>query len=331
MTTLHLPDVSEFQPNVDWTKVNAWNGGAAIIRASYGTSHVDKAWYNGARRKDFWAHGGEALGIYQYLVADQDPVAQANVLARMVGRLAPGEFLACDLEEGSGNQIARFRAWAQALSHLTYNGYQGHWLYSSSYFFQAHGLLPIANSKTHTWVAAYSMIEPSVPHTLWQYTSSGSVPGIAGHCDVNEFKGSLTAFASKIHSGVIKPLPDKPAPVPAHPPVVRHPFAKLKVDGDLGPQTVSALNYWVGTPGQGTRVTERTIRALQHTVGAVVDGDWGVHNCALTSSHCESGTTRHLQAYLDHHGINAPNTGTLGAPTIALLQRFLNEKVGRYT
>jgi GH25 family lysozyme M1 (1,4-beta-N-acetylmuramidase) len=49
---LHLPDVSEFQPNVDWGQVVQDTGGAAIIRAMCGTSHVDRAWYNGARRAD---------------------------------------------------------------------------------------------------------------------------------------------------------------------------------------------------------------------------------------------------------------------------------------
>jgi hypothetical protein len=262
--TIHLPDVSEFQPNVDWAKVNKSNGGAAIIRAAYGTSHLDHAWYGGARRKDFWSHGGKVLGIYQYLVADQDPVAQARALRKIVGKLQPGEFLVCDLEEGGGDQAHRFHAWADELSDLVYPGYQGHWLYSSSYFFQAHGLMPIAHSKTHTWVAAYGSIEPSVPHSLWQYTSTGVVPG---------------------------------------------------------------------TPGQGARVTTRIIESLQHHVGATVDGAWGKNNCALQGARCESQTTRRLQAFLNHHGAKpkAPNTGTLGGPTIKALQRFLNQKVGLYT
>lgn len=54
---LHLPDISEFQPNVDWAQVVKQNGGAAVIRAMYGANHVDKAWYNGARRADAHAKG----------------------------------------------------------------------------------------------------------------------------------------------------------------------------------------------------------------------------------------------------------------------------------
>jgi GH25 family lysozyme M1 (1,4-beta-N-acetylmuramidase) len=104
---LHLPDVSEYQSNVDWAKVKAKNGGAAIIRALYGANHVDKAWYNGARRADAHAKGIRALGIYQYLVKDQDAVQQAQKFVDLVGSLRPGGFAIVDVEEGDGDQSAR--------------------------------------------------------------------------------------------------------------------------------------------------------------------------------------------------------------------------------
>jgi GH25 family lysozyme M1 (1,4-beta-N-acetylmuramidase) len=62
MSQLHLPDVSEFQPDVNWAEVVAKNGGAAIIRALYGTSHVDKLWIQG-RREAAHKAGVKVLGI----------------------------------------------------------------------------------------------------------------------------------------------------------------------------------------------------------------------------------------------------------------------------
>lgn len=324
--TLHLPDVSEFQPSVNWAKVNKWNGGAAIIRAAYGTSHIDKAWFGGQRRADFWSHDGAVLGIYQYLVADQSPVAQAKALRRIVGTLQPGEFLVCDDEEGGGNQSPRFRAWAHELKGLTYDGYQGHWLYSSDYFFKEHLSAVIRQQAKRAWVAAYGAHEPTdVPHTLWQYTSTGIVPGIPTHCDVSQFNGTLSEFATLVHRHA------KPKPTPDHKPVLKHPFAELRVDGDLGPLTIAALNYALGVPGQGTHISGRTIRALQHRTGAPVDGEWGKHNCGLHSG-CKSVTTQHLQAFLNAHGAKpkVPTNEVLGAPTIKGLQRFLNVAIGRY-
>lgn len=191
MNPLHLPDVSEFQPNVDWGAVAKHNGGAAIIRALYGASHVDKAWYGGARRKDAHKHGIKVLGIYQYIVASQDALAQAEAFVHLVGHLKPGEFAIADLEEGSGDQAHRAHAWLKHVDqHLTYPGYHGAWLYSGASFYQSSGMMSIAQSKRHTWVAAYGSVEPSVPHSLWQHTEKEAWPGI-GNCDCSIFHGDL--------------------------------------------------------------------------------------------------------------------------------------------
>jgi GH25 family lysozyme M1 (1,4-beta-N-acetylmuramidase) len=64
------------------------------------------------------------------------------------------------------------------------------------------------------WVAAYDVSDPVLPAgwstwTLWQFTSTGSVPGISGDVDVSNFVGSqndLPAFAAKPTAA--------PAPVP---------------------------------------------------------------------------------------------------------------------
>lgn len=198
MSPLHIPDVSEFQPNVDWKQVAAHNGGAAIIRAMYGTSHVDKAWYGGARRSSAHQDGIHVLGIYQYLVQDQDPVAQANAFVQLVGNLRPHEFAVLDLEEGAGNQLSRAQAWLEHVDqHLTYPGYRGAWLYSGAAFFEEHGLMPIADSKRHTWVAAYQAAPPGVPHTLWQNTDAAEWPGI-GKCDSSVYEGDLAGLRAAI-------------------------------------------------------------------------------------------------------------------------------------
>jgi GH25 family lysozyme M1 (1,4-beta-N-acetylmuramidase) len=209
---LHLPDVSEFQPNVDWAQVVQKNGGAAVIRAMYGTSHVDKAWYNGARRADAHKKGMRALGIYQYLVKNQDALAQAQAFVKLVGTLQPGEFAVLDLEEGDGDQSSRAQTWLDFVdSKLTYPGYNGAWLYSGQAFFKANGLLPIANSNRHTWVAAYAASAPAdVAHTLWQHTDREAWPGI-GPCDCSIFSGDIDGFVAKVYAAAPGPAP-APAP-----------------------------------------------------------------------------------------------------------------------
>lgn len=191
MDPLHLPDVSEFQPDVNWKAVAERNGGAAIVRAMYGADHVDRAWYGGARRKSAQRDGIQVLGIYQYLVQGQDAVAQAEAFVRLVGSLHPGEFAVLDLEEGIGDQAPRAEAWFRYVDkHLDYPGSSGSWLYSGAAFYEEHGLMPIADSKRHTWVAAYQAHPPAVPHTLWQHTDSEQWPGI-GRCDCSIFHGDV--------------------------------------------------------------------------------------------------------------------------------------------
>jgi GH25 family lysozyme M1 (1,4-beta-N-acetylmuramidase) len=201
MTELLLPDVSEFQPDVTWPEVVAANGGAAIMRAMYGSEHVDAAWYGGARRAAAHEAGVRVLGLYQYLVATQEVAPQAEAFIALVGALRPGEFAVLDLEEGDGDQSERALAWFAAVdAKLTYPGYHGAWLYSGAAFFQEHGLMRIAESSRHTWVADYSETPPPVPHALWQYTDAAPWPGI-GTCDGSRYLGDLAALEACVGAG----------------------------------------------------------------------------------------------------------------------------------
>lgn len=200
MAQLNLPDVSEFQPDVDWKAIAAHNGGAAIIRAMYGSGHVDKAWYGGARRKSAHEAGIKVLGIYQYLVAGEDPTAQAEAFVNLVGHLEPGEFAVLDLEEPTApsDQLPRATAWLEYVDkHLTYPGYKGAWLYSFDAFFGSHGLMPIADSKRHTWVASRPQ-PPRTPHTLWQNSDATPWPGIPAPCDNSVYEGDLAGLRAAV-------------------------------------------------------------------------------------------------------------------------------------
>jgi len=201
--TLLLPDVSEFQPHTDMHGIKAANGGAAIIRACYGTSHPDAVF----AKLRAAASGFSFLGIYMYLTAAQDAATQAHAFVRLVGHLAPHEVPILDLEEGMGNQAARAAAWlgvvdeAFGLTPLPLG--KRSWVYSGEAFAQGHGLGPLFASARHTWVAAYRGTEPVIGHTLWQSTNGlvgshvTSWPG-AGHCDTNVYHGTLAQLADLI-------------------------------------------------------------------------------------------------------------------------------------
>lgn len=193
-----LADISEFQPDITDALYLAWSK-AAIIRAMFGDAHDDAAWYGGQRRALLHAAGIRFLGIYQYIVASQSPVAQAQALARLLGKMQPGEKIIADIEEGSGSQQARWVQWADTIhSELG----DTPWDYSGLIFAATHALQPV------DWVAAYQSAEPSPPHRLWQFTDSYSVPGV-GKCDCSVYHGSIDQLAALAWQ------PSKPAPAPA--------------------------------------------------------------------------------------------------------------------
>jgi hypothetical protein len=139
----------------------------------YGANHVDNAWYNGDRRNQLHQYGMEFLALYQYVVAGQDPAAQAKALAQLIGPLRPGEIVIADIEEGSGSQQQRWVTWAEALDKAL--GFPP-WDYSGLSFAAAHALAPV------DWVAAYGQAEPDAGQKLWQFTDALQIPGI-GTCD----------------------------------------------------------------------------------------------------------------------------------------------------
>src|SRR5947209_8387686 len=103
MSTLHIPDISEFQATVDLAKV----GPAVILRAHNG-ARADHTF--AARLPQARAHQ-QVRGFYGYVKAGLDAKAQGAAFAQTVGKLQPGEFAVCDLEEGSGDQSDRAMAW----------------------------------------------------------------------------------------------------------------------------------------------------------------------------------------------------------------------------
>lgn len=187
-----LADVSEFQPDIADAVYLEWSP-AVIIRAAYGDAHDDLAWYGGQRRALLHEGGAVFIGIYQYLVAGQDPAAQAQALNDLVGNLRPGEVLIADFEEG---QHAMLTGWYNAQLADRGPGIGPYlWTYTGLNFGAASGVLPVE------WIADYGAAEPSSPHRLWQFTSAYPVPG-AGTADCSVFHGTAAELA-----GLAFPVP----------------------------------------------------------------------------------------------------------------------------
>ena len=151
--------------------------------------------------------GYSYVGCYQYLVASQDPAAQAEAFCKITGKLGPHEIPILDLEEGNGGQAARATAWLTYVdSHFGLTSRllpARSWLYSGEDYAETHGLTSIFASPRRTWVAAYGPTEPALGHTLWQCTDGTTGihvtnwPG-AGRCDTSVYDGTLSQLAATI-------------------------------------------------------------------------------------------------------------------------------------
>jgi GH25 family lysozyme M1 (1,4-beta-N-acetylmuramidase) len=222
-------DVSHYQNTIDWTKVAAAGKKFAIIKATdgliqNGSLFVDPQYAtNHARAKAV----GLWTGAYHYARPDTSPndaIVEANhfvsIMNLGVGDLIP----ALDLEESGGLSVAALQAWVTAfLGQVTAKIGARPMIYTSPNFWKtAMGdTRALADAGYATlWVAHWGVASPTVPAqnwggrgwTFWQYTSDGSVPGIAGRVDLDRFNGtdlatqaySVFRLAASLPSGSIK-------------------------------------------------------------------------------------------------------------------------------
>lgn len=318
MTDLYLADVSHHQDRaggelVDWTAY-AKRFKAAICKTtggdhdSGGTTWVDPEFtYNRGRMRELLS----LRGYYHFFQVNGDPVAQARHFAKTVGKLLPGEFAVLDVEQDT--QSAKHEAFCREADRLLGGTC---WIY---------GGRDVPNPyKRPFWVARYydetpgRRGEPTVAHVLWQYTSKGRAPGVAGNVDLNVHRGSLSSLAK-----YAMPKPRRRTPVQVvrnrRKPKVDLPHVLLGYHHGIPPAGTKELRDFQralgeepdGIPGRKTRAAYvRAVKAVQKAVGARQTGVWDRQtNHAVIAMQTKLGIT--------HDGI-------FGAETERALEAYLN-------
>jgi lysozyme len=202
---VHGIDVSTYQAAIAWPQVKAAKIDFAFARISDGTTHPDAQFANNWKGMK---SAGVVRGSYQYFRSSEDPLAQANLVASSLtgaGGLQPGDLpVVMDMETADGQSTAVVQAhmmtWLNAVTQATGRAPIIYTNSASSSFigssFGSYGL----------WVANWGVSCPNVPAgwstwRFWQYTDMGSVPGISGGVDLDEFEGSLADLTSSVGSG----------------------------------------------------------------------------------------------------------------------------------
>lgn len=177
-------DVSEHQGIIDWATVKG-NIDGAILRCGFGddiASQDDGQW---KRNADECTRLGIPFGTYIYSYATD--MGQIESEARHALRCVKGYKLSypiyLDLEQsgteaGAVGRAARFGAIIESAGHLC--GVYANLNWWNNYL---QGL-----DQFTKWIAQYntSLDYQGSNVDMWQYSSTGSVPGISGNVDMNE-------------------------------------------------------------------------------------------------------------------------------------------------
>ena len=200
-------DVAKWNGTIDWSKVKASSVHFAILKVINKQCREEDAFqknYVGATTQ------GLSVGCYNYSYATT--VEKARQDAGKVLQVLNGRKMPCKVwldvedkcQQGLGHLLIDMINIYQKV--IEYAGYE-FGVYTGLYFYNTY-LKPYATElKCDFWIARYPsstkvMVsynppegkKPSIRHALWgwQYSSSGSVPGINGNVDMDLYYGDVS-------------------------------------------------------------------------------------------------------------------------------------------
>lgn len=192
--TLKGIDISNWQGYVDFAKVKQSGVQVVYIKATEGTYYTDKylnSNYNGAKAQ------GLSIGFYHFF----RPVNEANTLAQaqyFVNAVKDKTFdcrLALDIEV-TGNLSRDYLSKLADMFMQEVKRLSGKETVLYTYTYFAKSNLNSSLSKYPLWIAHYGVTTPG-DNGIWntwvgfQYSSTGSVPGVNGNCDMNVFTSGI--------------------------------------------------------------------------------------------------------------------------------------------
>jgi lysozyme len=211
-------DVSRFQGTIYWPSVVAAGVGFAFVQASRGSGAdctVKPAQCGAdpyfATNRVAAETAGVRVGAYHRAFAAggtdadarADALAEADVFLASVGSLQSGELVpVLDVETPfSGMTSTTLRTWIRVwVKRVTKRLGRKPMIYTNATSWASTGnTTEFARARYPLWVAEYGVSRPSVPaanwaghgYSVWQFTSSGSVPGISGNVDMDRLGKGL--------------------------------------------------------------------------------------------------------------------------------------------
>lgn len=215
-------DVSAAQGQIDWEKVKAGGVDFVILRLGYGSGGTDKKFSeNVSACKRLGIKFGVYLYSYAWDAATAREEAQWTLSVLRSNNISPADLalpVYYDLENqdpstgkpaGVDNKNnyreitggpSTFAAMANAYcGTLVDSGYMSG-VYANLRWWNNYLTDSVTFDQYERWVAQYnSSCDYASDYSLWQYSSSGSVDGIAGRVDVNYMFGDITHITYRAH------------------------------------------------------------------------------------------------------------------------------------
>ena len=184
-------DVSKYQGNVDWPRVKAAGYAFAFVRLGYANgdgSIVADPYFE--RNVTGAAEAGLDVGVYLYSYIDSEDHARIAA-ARVLELLAEYTLtlpVVLDYEHA-----ARYREFSRAKNTAICNAFMAciaaagylPMFYSYTSFVNSYMDMGALDQYEGLWIANYTGKIGVDNAAIWQHSSSGSVPGVAGRCDLN--------------------------------------------------------------------------------------------------------------------------------------------------
>lgn len=217
-------DVSEFQGEVDWEKVKAAGYQFAMIRAGYGYNTVDRQFHRNASECN---RIGLPIGVYWFCYALTPEIAaqEAEGCLNTISACRLDYPVCYDIEQASvdyakGQGVTVTPALAKQLvqsfcNKIEKNGYFA-MFYTNRNFLDTY-IGAAMTTRYAYWYARYTDTYDGTDCGIWQYSSTGSIPGISGNVDLDiGYKDYPTIIraAGLNHLSGSSPVPS-PSPSPA--------------------------------------------------------------------------------------------------------------------
>ena len=175
-------DISSHQQNIDFEKVK--NSGIEIvyIKATEGLTYSNPllaSQYSGARS------AGLQIGFYHYLRAN-DPILEAKYFLSVIAGLSADCKYVIDVEEAFGQTVAKVSSNVRLFADYLISNSKEVCIYTEDNFYSNN--LDNSVKDILLWVAHYGVAKPDeINYIGFQYSDSGSVDGINGLVDLDEF------------------------------------------------------------------------------------------------------------------------------------------------